>query len=564
MSKQTEFIEKIAPYVQKYASKYGINVCSPIIAQACLESAYGTSTKAKHHNYFGLKYRKGRLTVNNGTFVDGSSEQRADGSRYDITDQWYNFDTMEAGVEGYFQFINISNYSNLKGVSDPHKYLELIRSDGYATSLNYVENVYKVITTYGLTKYDTVKKEVSTVSTQTLNIHQNTGFKGYNVSTRTSKIEFIVCHYVGAAGSAANNVSFFNGGNRNASADFFVDERGIWQYNPDLNRYYSWHCGGGLQTSMGHKFYGICGNRNSIGIEMCCYKDSSGWHFKEATVTNTIALVQYLMKKFGISIDHVIRHYDVTGKYCPGISGWIPPISPARNESEWLKFKARVAGTTVAEVSTSTSTPTSTTLRIGSSGVEVKTLQTNLNNLGYSLTMDGSFGTLTERAVIDYQKRHGLEADGIVGSKTSTSIEAELKKLAEANKFPYIAKVTASELNVRKSGTTSAAIVTKVEKGTIVSITKESNGWGYSKNLGGWMSLKYLETVKYPRNAVTLKKDTPFREDCKNTGKVIEKIKKGYTMQITGAVINSVGNVWYKATYNSRKGYVYSKNVHVS
>ena len=210
------------------------------------------------------------------------------------------------------------------------------------------------------------------------------------------------------------------------------------------------------------------------------------------------------------------------------------------------------------------STTTSTTLHIGSSGAAVKTLQTNLNKLGYALTMDGEFGILTERAVIDYQKRHGLEADGIVGSKTNASITAELKKLADAEKFPYLAKVTASELNVRKDGNTKSAIVTKLKKGTIVDITKESNGWGYSKNLGGWMSLAYLETAKYPRNAVTLKKGVPFREDCKNTGKVIEKIAQGHTMQITGAVINSVGNVWYKATHNGRKGYVYSKNVHVS
>lgn len=47
-----EFIQTIAPLVQKYAPKYGIKVASPIIAQACLESGYGTSKKAKFHNYF--------------------------------------------------------------------------------------------------------------------------------------------------------------------------------------------------------------------------------------------------------------------------------------------------------------------------------------------------------------------------------------------------------------------------------------------------------------------------------------------------------------------------------
>lgn len=41
------FIEQVAPLVQKYAPEYGIKVCSPIIAQAVLESASGTSDKVK-------------------------------------------------------------------------------------------------------------------------------------------------------------------------------------------------------------------------------------------------------------------------------------------------------------------------------------------------------------------------------------------------------------------------------------------------------------------------------------------------------------------------------------
>lgn len=45
MDKQ-EFIKKIAGYVKKYASDYGIAVHSPIIAQAILESGWGESRLA--------------------------------------------------------------------------------------------------------------------------------------------------------------------------------------------------------------------------------------------------------------------------------------------------------------------------------------------------------------------------------------------------------------------------------------------------------------------------------------------------------------------------------------
>ena len=54
-----------------------------------------------------------------------------------------------------------------------------------------------------------------------------------------------------------------------------------------------------------------------------------------------------------------------------------------------------------------------TTLKKGSRGAEVKTLQQKLNSMA-----DGIFGSLTEEAVKEFQKNNGLTADGIVGQKT--------------------------------------------------------------------------------------------------------------------------------------------------
>lgn len=170
---QESFIKNIGPLVQKFAPKYGISpsVCSAVIAQACLESDYGTSYKAKFHNYFGLKYRKNRLTVNKGFFEDGGSEQNKDGSYTLLPSDtaWYSFDNMEKGVEGYFQFINISNYSSLKGETDPLKYLEKIKAAKYATSNEYVKNVYNVIKSQNLTIYDSKSSSSSSNNTTSNN-----------------------------------------------------------------------------------------------------------------------------------------------------------------------------------------------------------------------------------------------------------------------------------------------------------------------------------------------------------------------------------------------------------
>lgn len=155
----------------------------------------------------------------------------------------------------------------------------------------------------------------------------------YNFSKVTNrKIEYIVIHYVGAVSSAKNNAVYYANNKLKASAHYFVDETSIWQSVTDKDM--AWHCGGGLQGNNGHTFYKKCTNSNSIGIEMCCKKTSSGqWYFKDSTIQNTVELVRYLMKKYNVPVERVIRHYDVTGKNCP---------APYVDEYEWERFKNRL------------------------------------------------------------------------------------------------------------------------------------------------------------------------------------------------------------------------------
>ena len=155
-----QLIRDSAKYVQKYAPKYGIKVCSPIIAQLLLESGRGTSELAINaNNYLGLKYKVGRCPTAIGIYCKIGSEQNADGTYTSSAMQWCKFADLENCIIGYFDFINNTRYANLKDVTDPKKYLELIKADGYATSLNYVDNIYRVIQAYNLTMYDNMKKE---------------------------------------------------------------------------------------------------------------------------------------------------------------------------------------------------------------------------------------------------------------------------------------------------------------------------------------------------------------------------------------------------------------------
>ena len=71
--------------------------------------------------------------------------------------------------------------------------------------------------------------------------------------------------------------------------------------------------------------------------------------------------------------------------------------------------------------------PAAGTLRTGDSGSAVTKLQQALSKLGSDPgSADGTFGPLTEHAVVAFQQANGLAADGIVGPKTAGKINASL------------------------------------------------------------------------------------------------------------------------------------------
>lgn len=112
--------------------------------------------------------------------------------------------------------------------------------------------------------------------------------------------------------------------------------------------------------------YGKATNRNTIGIEVCSTNDTgkmtvandSHWRFTDKVVSNLVELVKYLMAEYGIDAAHVIRHYDVNGKPCPGIIGWNEDTGSA---AKWAAFKARLgAATPGGQTGGSTNTGTAT------------------------------------------------------------------------------------------------------------------------------------------------------------------------------------------------------------
>lgn len=152
-------------------------------------------------------------------------------------------------------------------------------------------------------------------------------------SPRRAKITYIVVHDTGNSGIGANamaHVRYFQSSDRQASADYVVDDSQAIQLNPSILTTCSWHCGDGPQPYQERKIT----NHNSIGVEMCRNIDGD-W---EKTKNNTMDLVIRLMQDYNIPVSHVVRHYDASGKLCPAKMA-------DNNWAEWREWWATLANT---------------------------------------------------------------------------------------------------------------------------------------------------------------------------------------------------------------------------
>lgn len=139
---------------------------------------------------------------------------------------------------------------------------------------------------------------------------------------RLPEVNSIFVHYTANRNtSAAQNRSYFESlkdtHERSASAHFIIGYDGeIIQCIPFEEIAYA------VKTR----------NYDSISIE-CCYKSADGSFTKE-TYDSLIHLLAYLVKKYGLSTDDILRHYDCGGKKCP--------LYYVEHEDDWAQLKRDV------------------------------------------------------------------------------------------------------------------------------------------------------------------------------------------------------------------------------
>ncbi len=209
--------------------------------------------------------------------------------------------------------------------------------------------------------------------------------------------EGVCIHNTANDASAAAEVSYMLGNTAQTSYHYAVDDVEIVHAIPDSRN--AWHAGDGGKGA---------GNRRYIAIEIC-YSKSGGARF-EAAMKNAAELTAKLLNDHGWDISHVKKHQDFSDKYCPhrilSDYGWEYFLNLVRAE--------------LGEAENSTPVLTK-----GAKGEAVKKLQSRLNEWGYSLEIDGSFGPATLEAVKGFQEKQGLEVDGSVGPLTWAALLKE-------------------------------------------------------------------------------------------------------------------------------------------
>ena len=155
LSQCKTFIATIAPLMQAEALKRGYKNVSAAIAQACLESAWGTSwiSKSPYFNLYGLKCGsswKGKAVSAK------TKEEYTVGTMTTITADFRAYNSFAEGVAGYYDFISTKRYQNLKNCATPQAYADTIKADGYATDSKYPSKLMTIVNKYSLTDYDNV------------------------------------------------------------------------------------------------------------------------------------------------------------------------------------------------------------------------------------------------------------------------------------------------------------------------------------------------------------------------------------------------------------------------
>lgn len=427
------FIEDISPYAMKVSKESNV-LASVIIAQACLESGNGKSILATTgKNLFGVKG-----SYNNESVLIKTTEYKKVG---DI-DTPYQIETSFRKYPSYYESFHDLADKYVNGVSwDKDKYRKVvgqqdyklaahaIKDAGYASDPQYPTKLIKIIEDNKLTQYDSLKeditlkkividsghggkdpgavgnglkeKEIVLTMSKAMKAYLDKNYSGHNTSLTRSTDIFLelseranIANRAGADAFISNHVNA-GGGTGYESFIYTSPSSGSVKLQGLVN----------AEAVATAKKYGlgIHGNDKKKG-NLAVVRQT-----KMPSVLTEIAFIDSkdaaLLKKADFITDMAHAYAKGIAKYL-GLDKKTAVASPAKAETVKTPSTPKPAAkTTVAYPGT--------LIKKGSKGANVGKIQKVVG-----VKVDNDFGANTEKAVIAWQKKNKLSADGIVGKAT--------------------------------------------------------------------------------------------------------------------------------------------------
>ncbi len=166
------FISTISPIAQSIANSNNL-YASTMVAQAALESGYGTSTLTQlGNNLFGIKSF-------DGTGVKMATvEYNSKGKPYNTYAYFKKYNSIMDSLQGYATFLTVnSRYANVfrNQAKDGIQAAKNVQADGYATDPSYATKLVNLINTYGLLSLDGNSSSTNNNNSGQQNTNTNTG-----------------------------------------------------------------------------------------------------------------------------------------------------------------------------------------------------------------------------------------------------------------------------------------------------------------------------------------------------------------------------------------------------
>ena len=190
-------------------------------------------------------------------------------------------------------------------------------------------------------------------------------------------------------------------------------------------------------------------------------------------------------------------------------------------------YKTYVSVTKTA--SSSSSSSSATRLEKGSTGSDVKDLQTKLKKLGYyDAYVDGDYGDTTVAAVKAFQKKYNLTADGIAGKETLKKLDSAYKNVDSAKDVDSLrmgdsgSAVKDLQTKLKKLGYYSGTVDSTFGSGTYTAVRAFQKKYNLTADgVAGSETLKKLDSVY--KNAGSDKDDGSLRKGA--TGSAVKDLQ---------------------------------------